>query len=144
MHEAIRYHDFCAGHRVAGHENKCKHLHGHNYRIYFHCEAQLDEVGRVIDFSVIKEKLCLWLEDNWDHRFLVWENDPLADDIIALDDHATKVPFNPTAENMAEYLVTTVAPKQFAGTGVTLRKCVVEETRKCSASYKLQEVPAIT
>ena len=137
MHEAIRYHDFCAGHRVVGHENKCKHLHGHNYRIYFHCEAQLDELGRVIDFSVIKEKLCLWLEDNWDHRFLVWENDPLADDIIALDDHATKVPFNPTAENMAEYLVTTIAPIQFAGTGVTLRKCVVEETRKCSASYSL-------
>ena len=137
MHEAIRYHDFCAGHRVVGHENKCKHLHGHNYRIYFHCEAKLDDVGRVVDFSVIKEKLCQWLEENWDHRFLLWQDDPMADDILALDDHATKVPFNPTAENMAEYLVTTVAPKQFAGTGVTLRKCVVEETRKCSASYKL-------
>lgn len=138
MHEAIRYHDFCAGHRVAGHENKCAHLHGHNYRIYFHCAAeQKDSLGRVIDFSVIKEKLCIWLEDNWDHRFLVWEEDPMADDIIALDDHATKVPFNPTAENMAEYLVTTIAPKQLEGTGVTLRKCVVGETRKCSAAYTI-------
>ena len=136
MHEAIRYHDFCAGHRVVGHENKCKNLHGHNYRIYFHCEAALDDVGRVVDFSVIKEKLCQWLEENWDHRFLLWQEDPMADDILALDDHAVKVPFNPTAENMAEYLVTTVAPEQFEGTGVTLRKCVVEETRKCSASFK--------
>ena len=32
---ASRYHDFSAGHRVTGHENKCAHLHGHNYRVHF-------------------------------------------------------------------------------------------------------------
>ena len=32
---ATRYHDICAGHRVYGHEGKCSHFHGHNYRIYF-------------------------------------------------------------------------------------------------------------
>lgn len=138
MIEAIRYHDFCAGHRVAGHENKCAHLHGHNYRIYFHCTAeQTDNLGRVIDFSVIKATLCNWLEDNWDHRFLVWEEDPLANDIAKLDDATVKLPFNPTAENMAQYLVETVAPQQLKGSGVTLHKCVVEETRKCSASYSI-------
>lgn len=138
MFEAIRYHDFCAGHRVVGHENKCAHLHGHNYRIYFHCTAeQTDELGRVMDFSVIKAKLCNWLEDHWDHRFIVWEQDPLAADIAKLDSATVKVPFNPTAENMAQYLVEVVAPKQLEGTGVVLHKCVVEETRKCSASFSL-------
>ena len=136
MIEAIRYHDFCAGHRVAGHENKCAHLHGHNYRIYFHCTAEsTDKLGRVIDFSVIKATLCEWLEDNCDHRFLVWEEDPLANDIAKLDDATVKLPFNPTAENMAQYLVETVAPEMLKDSGVTLYKCVVEETRKCSASY---------
>ena len=52
-----------------------------------------------------------------------------------LDDATVKLPFNPTAENMAQYLVETVAPEMLKGSGVTLHKCVVEETRKCSASY---------
>jgi 6-pyruvoyltetrahydropterin/6-carboxytetrahydropterin synthase len=66
---AERYHDISCGHRVVGHENKCRHLHGHNYRIHFSIEAEeLDKVGRVMDFSVIKAKLCQWLEDCFDHK----------------------------------------------------------------------------
>ena len=76
MWTASRYHDFSTGHRVYGHENKCAHAHGHNYRVHFHCAGGLDNVGRVIDFSVIKDKLCNWLEDNWDHKFILWEKDP--------------------------------------------------------------------
>ena len=34
-----RYHDISMGHRVVGHESKCRHLHGHNYRIHFICTA---------------------------------------------------------------------------------------------------------
>lgn len=132
-----RYHDFSAGHRVHKHEGKCRHLHGHNYRVHFHCEADdLDGVGRVIDFAVIKERLCLWLEDNWDHRFLIWVNDPLAPVLQRLDPAVVVVPFNPTAENMAQYLVEVVGPKQLEGTGVKLVSVTVEETRKCSASFR--------
>ena len=58
MIRASRYHDISVGHRVWKHESKCNHLHGHNYRIHFHCEANsLDDIGRVIDFAIIKEKL---------------------------------------------------------------------------------------
>ncbi len=137
MYTVTRYHDISCGHRVCGHENKCSHLHGHNYRITFVCTGELDSVGRVIDFSVIKDRLCMWLEKNFDHRFLIWEDDPLADPLLALDPKVVKVPFNPTAENIAEYLVKTVAPKQLEGTGVKLVRCDVEETRKCTASYIL-------
>lgn len=134
-----RYHDISCGHRVSGHESKCSHLHGHNYRIHFKVEApQLDNIGRVLDFSVIKDKLCMWLEDNWDHKFLLWEHDELhsvlkrlvPDDIVTVD-------FNPTAENMAKYLVEEVAVDQLAGTGCVLTECKIEETRKCSATYRL-------
>jgi len=155
-----RYHDICAGHRVVGHENKCAHLHGHNYRITFYCAhagntvvkpgTRLDNVGRVIDFSVIKETLCEWLEREWDHKMLLWERDPWAH-IIARVFYETseaaaheklgvvKVPFNPTAENMAAYLVNTVGPELLSGTGVQLVKVKVEETRKCSVTYTLPE-----
>ena len=138
MWTASRYHDFSTGHRVYGHENKCAHAHGHNYRVHFHCAGSLDNVGRVIDFSVIKDKLCNWLEDNWDHKFILWEKDPWTVTFQEIDPEGLViVDFNPTAENMAEYLVNVIAPIQLRDTGVKLIKCDIEETRKCSASYAI-------
>jgi 6-pyruvoyltetrahydropterin/6-carboxytetrahydropterin synthase len=133
---ATRYHDFSTGHRVYGHESKCAHLHGHNYRIHLTVEAeQLDTVGRVMDFSVIKTLLAEWLEENWDHKFLVWEKDPFATTLKSLDTDGTViVNFNPTAENMGQHLIEVVGPKQLEGTGVTLVNVNIEETRKCSVT----------
>lgn len=142
---ATRYHDLDCGHRVVGHEGKCRHLHGHSYRVHFICTAErLDAVGRVLDFSAIKERLCMWLEDNWDHRFLAWDKDDALSNLIRVSnslelvESVRWVPFNPTAENMAEHLLRTVGPKQLAGTGVLLKQVIVEETRKCSASASLR------
>lgn len=158
MIQAHRYHDISAGHRVDGHESKCSNLHGHNYRIHFTVQQQppemgdilnklssgtpmgeigtgLDSIGRVMDFSVIKEKLCLWLEINWDHKFLIWNQDKNAKWLDENMPGIVLVPFNPTAENMAKFLVEKVGPYQLMDTGVILVRVVVEETRKCSASF---------
>lgn len=146
---ATRYHDFSYGHRVVGHESKCALMHGHNGRVHFRCQAQLgstrlDAVGRVIDFSVIKSTLCQWLEDNWDHKTLIFDQDPdmvMVKQLVEcglkkmLDASIVWVPFNPTAENMAHYLVEVVGPQLLKGTGVELVACEVSETRKCSATY---------
>ena len=78
----------------------------------------LDSVGRVIDFSDIKARLAMWVEDNWDHHFLIWHDDPDAASLVNIDPTVVLVPFNPTAENMAEHLVKVVAPQQLAGTGI--------------------------
>lgn len=156
--QAARYHDISVGHRVHGHESKCANLHGHNYRIFFTVEAEtLDSVGRVLDFSVIKKRLCEWLEEHWDHKFLAWEKDPFMLKISsagsymsgdpALDERLDTmlgqsivfVPFNPTAENMAQYLVTVIGPDMLAGLGVKLVEVRVEETRKCSANYMIDK-----
>lgn len=138
-HRVKRYHDISTGHRVHGHESKCQHLHGHNYRIHFECEAvseELDAIGRVIDFTDVKTALCLWVENFWDHKFLIWKSDPFAKQLQELDPlGVVLVGFNPTAENMAQYLVETVGPVQLRGTGITLVRVDIEETRKCSASY---------
>lgn len=155
MITAERYHDISCGHRVAGHENKCAHLHGHNYRVHFVCKAtsivkQLDPVGRVLDFSVMKSRLCMWLEEQWDHRFLVWDRDEVMQRITGnnlgfcdegirmLDASMVWTPFNPTAENMAYYLLHVIGPQQLHGTGVQLTEVRVEETRKCSATATIR------
>jgi 6-pyruvoyltetrahydropterin/6-carboxytetrahydropterin synthase len=141
MIKATRYHDFSAGHRVVGHESKCQHLHGHNYRVHFEIaqdSEELDNLGRVMDFGAIKTHLCEWIEENWDHKFLLYINDPLWKGLVDLvPSDIVLLKFNPTAENIAKHLVEVVGPEQLKGTGCRLIKCIVEETRKCSASYEI-------
>lgn len=138
---ASRYHDISCGHRVVGQGGKCEHLHGHNYRIHFKIEAEsmLNEKGMVVDFSVIKSRLCDWLEKNWDHKLLIWVDDPWRDALLSLDPSVFSVPFNPTAEEMARYLLEYVGPTQLYGIpDIRLVEVIVEETRKCSASAILE------
>lgn len=163
----IRSHEICAGHRVVGHESKCRHLHGHNYKFHFKVapkhgcgkvvtrgklvEDGLDSVGRVIDFSVVKTTLCQWLEDNWDHKFLHWSRDNLIDALkiaasrpscpLEHEDHEhflgslVALPFNPTAENLAAYMVDVIGPQLLDQYGVELVECTIEETSKCHVNY---------
>lgn len=135
---ASRYHDFSCGHRVCGHESKCAHLHGHNYRVHFTvASAGLDEIGRVIDFSAIKERLCEWVEQSWDHKFLVFYEDPWARMLADIDPAGVvQLPFNPTAENMAAFLLNVIGPR-FLPPDIILTDVRIEETRKCAASAAL-------
>jgi 6-pyruvoyltetrahydropterin/6-carboxytetrahydropterin synthase len=132
---AHRYHDISCGHRVVGHEGKCQNLHGHNYRIHFYCEVdELDALGRVIDFGIIKSLLCNWLEAHWDHRMIISADDPWIETLRELDHTVVVVPFNPTAENLGKHLVEVIGPRQLEGTGARLIRVIVEETRKCGAT----------
>lgn len=131
---ATRLHDISCGHKVTNHESQCAHLHGHNYRFHLTCVGpRLDSVGRVIDFSDIKKRLCEWLDKNWDHRFLIFRNDEWAIPLLHIDKKVVLVNFNPTAENIAQYFLEDIAPGLLLGTDVRLISCKVEETLKCSA-----------
>jgi len=136
MTTIVRTIHFSAGHRLWQHEHKCAHIHGHNYLVEFHATAEhLDSLGRVIDFSAMKDRLGGWIEEHWDHGF-----------ICNKDDHEVieamkRVPgqklfvmdANPTAENLALYLLRIVGPQQLAGTGVKLVRVVLQETENCRA-----------
>lgn len=139
MITATRYHDFSAGHRVVGHENKCRHIHGHNYRVHFTIAPReghtLDSQGRVLDFGAIKTLFCDWLEMQWDHKLLLWSQDPLLGALSDLiPDDIAVVTFNPTAENMAQFLLHC---NLFKLREVELVRVKVEETRKCWAVANL-------
>ena len=131
---------FCAGHRVMGHENKCAGLHGHNYQAFFHATAEnLDHLGRVIDFGVLKEKLGTWIDEHWDHAMILFEEDTEAIEAIKglSSQKLFLLPSNPTAENMADYLLNEVSPKMLEGTGVRIVRVTLKETPNCSAEVSL-------
>lgn len=138
----IRSHEFCCGHTVTGHESKCAHLHGHNYTVEFYVaphpaeKEKLDDVGRVVDFSEVKKILCEWVETNWDHRFLVHEEDPRARHLKTLDPQGVLLcPFNPTAEVMAAQLLK--MGRAQLPESLVLWKVVLHETGKCRVEVEL-------
>ncbi len=147
LYTCTRRIQFCAGHRVMMHESKCAHLHGHNYVALFTASAEgLDDIGRVIDFGVLKLKLGGWIDKHWDHGFILYEKDNDALDLLEgfepakyrskYNERRQKLyllPANPTAENMADHLLRIVCPQQLADTGVVVTKVRLWETENCYA-----------
>lgn len=81
--------EISAAHRLClSYESKCSQLHGHNWVITVECRArELNADGMVTDFTHVKNMVMGKL----DHQVI---NDVL--------------PFNPTAENIARWIVENV------------------------------------
>ena len=109
MHYIEKTIEISAAHRLElNYESKCRHLHGHNWKITVYCRSEkLDENGMVVDFSEIKHRIKRVL----DHQVL---NEVL--------------PFNPTAENIARWCTEQI-PHCY--------KTVVQESEGNVASYEV-------
>ena len=137
----IRRIEFDAAHRVMEHEGKCKHLHGHRYALEAHfAAAALDALGRVVDFGVIRQRLGAWVDANWDHTTILYNKDKALGK--AISEHTGQaifyLPANPTAENMAAYLMEHVCPALFADLPVRCTRVVLYETPNCWVETTLQ------
>lgn len=138
---------FCAGHRVMGHENKCAHMHGHNYVAFITARGEeLDDKGRVIDFSVIKERVGGWIDTFWDHGMILNSEDrnAIAAAISVVPNNTSKQKLyllsaeNPTAECLAKHLLD-ISNDLFKGTGVEVIEVTIWETENCYATVKASD-----
>ena len=134
---------FDAGHRVLGHEGKCASLHGHRYTAEVTCSAAgLDQLGRVIDFSKVKEVVGGWLDSHWDHTMILHHMDPMTQAYRTNSREVRealfgpRTPFimdcNPTAENMAVLLLS-VANDLLKPFGIRVVHIKLYETPNCWA-----------
>ncbi|MFC7164780.1 MULTISPECIES: 6-pyruvoyl trahydropterin synthase family protein [Halobacteriaceae] len=89
------------GHRLLHHDGKCSRPHGHNYEISVEVTGTLTEDGWVVDKGDITQVI-----DDWDHRFLLEEDDPLIEAFKQSGDGDSLIVLEhpPTAEVMGVIL----------------------------------------
>ncbi len=86
---------FSSAHNLREYDGACERLHGHNWRVELHVEAEkLDSCGLAIDFKLLKTELNKVVE-GLDHRYL--------NEITPFDT------LNPSAENLAKYIFDTLS-----------------------------------
>jgi 6-pyruvoyltetrahydropterin/6-carboxytetrahydropterin synthase len=138
MRECTRLFGIDAGHRVTKHESKCAHVHGHRYSIEVTVAAPaLDDVGRVVDFGVVKGVVGSWLDAVMDHGYLAHPDDPIGG---ILQEAGHKVFFmphdlgEPTAENIATVIMRAASGLLYQeNDALKVTKVRVWETPNCYA-----------
>jgi len=126
--------EFDAGHRVIGHQNKCKFLHGHRYVLEVTAESEeTDNLGMVVDFGEMKFIVKSWIDENFDHSLILHHHDrEMGEKISACT--GQKIYYmqsNPTAENIALHLKSDILPQLFISNFFVIVKLKLFETPNC-------------
>lgn len=89
------------GHRILHHDGMCSRPHGHNYEISVEVTGMLTEEGWVVDKGDVTGII-----DDWDHKFLVEDGDPLIEafEVSGEGESLVVLDHPPTAEVMAVML----------------------------------------
>jgi len=134
MIRVTRLIEFDAGHRVIGHEHKCKYLHGHRYVLEVTAMApELNELGMVVDFGKLKTIVKSWIDEHFDHNVILHKEDAKLGASIAevTNQSVYYLKDNPTAENIALHLKRDILPGLFVDKSFEIVSVKLYETPNC-------------
>lgn len=128
-----------AMHRVPGHDGACKAFHGHRYAAEITCAGTVPEDGMIIDFGAVKRVVGTWIDQNWDHTGILYDQDtdPAIEAIKASNASYGRPVYlmqsPPTAENIASELLR-IASDLLADYHITVTSVRIYETPNCFAT----------
>jgi len=120
-----------SGHRLLHHDGKCSRPHGHNYEIVVTLSGTLDEEkGWLIDKGDVTSII-----DEWDHRFILQEGDPLIEAFRDTGDDDALVILSepPTTEKITQVLCRRLLNE--LPNNITQVDVTVQETEEFNSSY---------
>lgn len=92
---------------VRSFSEQCQNIHGHSYKMEVILEGELNEDGVLMDFGAVKQTVQP-IVDSLDHSIAMFNKDPMISSISTLGVKYIVLPYNPTAENMAQDVMNTV------------------------------------
>lgn len=135
-----RFTGFPCTHRQWKAESHCRFVHGYSREFYFEFAAsELTQEGWVVDFGGLKE-IKNWLDEVFDHTFLVAQDDPELESFKELDKKGLiqlRVLPNPGMEGTALYVYEQASKilEKLYGKRAWITKVEVRENEKNSAFY---------
>ena len=104
------------GHRQYKADSHCRWIHGYGRYVEFTFACnERDERGWVMDFGNLRS-VKKWLEDEWDHRLLIANDDPLIDEFIVLHNRGAfnlnilPEEYGPGIEDSCKYVYDNINP----------------------------------
>lgn len=97
-----KYH-FYAAHRNKSAGEKCGRIHGHTYDVTCHFKFNEITNGVTMLFSDI-DKIVEPIVKQYDHYFILYEKDPLAELLTLAGEEYISLPFETSAENMCLWI----------------------------------------
>jgi 6-pyruvoyltetrahydropterin/6-carboxytetrahydropterin synthase len=122
------------GHRIMHHDGACSRPHGHNFEITVEVTGTLTEEGWVVDKGGVTDVI-----DEWDHRFIVEDGDPLVEAFKRSGDEEGLVVIDqpPTSEALSVLLEVELEkrlPDNVSSVSATVREtgelCVTDASRR--------------
>ncbi len=100
---------FEGAHALTGYDGKCRHIHGHSYRLFVTLKGEIKEQndhpksGMVLDFSDLKKIVNDLIVEPFDHALILRSDAALAHEIKQSYCNVIITDFQPTCENLAQH-----------------------------------------
>ena len=137
---------FESAHALEGYDGKCRHIHGHSYRLYVTIigEPISDSVnpkyGMVMDFGELKRLVNEEIVDRMDHAFVMRRTDSADEVNMVLSEgfgNVVLVDYQPTCENMLVEFAERISRRLPAG--VALHSLKMHETATSYAEWYAED-----
>lgn len=115
MITVTKHFEFESAHCLENHPGKCKHVHGHSYKLEVEVSGEKNDQGMIIDFGDLKSIVNIEIIEELDHKMLNEVFD-----------------FPATAENMVEWIASKLGAVLREQKAVHLKRIRLYET---SSSY---------
>lgn len=133
--------DFEMAHALDYHDGKCKHLHGHTYRLNItilgepKTDSEATDSGMVMDFGDLKKIVKRVIIDPYDHSLVLHKNSGYLANAESWPhkDRLHLKDYQPTCENLLKEFVSVLQPE--LPNGIELVAVKLHETLTSSAEW---------
>ncbi|NLK79202.1 MAG: 6-carboxytetrahydropterin synthase [Bacteroidales bacterium] len=107
---------FEGAHALTGYDGKCRHIHGHSYKLLVTITGEPSEIpghpksGMIMDFNDLKNIVHQYVIDPLDHSLMLREEAPLSRELKEQYDNIKVFDFQPTCEQLTLYIAHILEP----------------------------------